>query len=275
MTEVVTDTHHTECIVKVLVYIEEHLDEELALKRLAKIAHISPYYFHRLFRAYMGETLAEYVKRLRVQRAEGRLQYSDVSITELALQLGYETPSAFTKVFNQVKGLSPRAYRKIMKRTSLKAHYTHIPDYVEREEEAVLFVRRVGDYNEVPELAFTALTSAVPTEQIKVYYSIALDDPDVAGRERCRFDACVSINGEVLPKGEVGKKVLRGGRFAVFTHKGPCRDIEKTYEEIFLGWYPTSNRTIADAPSYCEHINCDRVIPEAEHITKIYIPLQK
>ncbi len=64
-----TYLHHMECILRVLVYIENHLSEELFLNKLAKIAHISPYYFHRLFHAYMGETLSDYVTRLRMQRA--------------------------------------------------------------------------------------------------------------------------------------------------------------------------------------------------------------
>src|SRR5690242_7763197 len=92
-----TYTHHMRCILKVLIYIEERFDEPLCLDEMAKIACISPYYFHRLFRAYTGETLAEYIKRLRMQRAEERLRYSDDAITEIALDVGYETPSAFAK----------------------------------------------------------------------------------------------------------------------------------------------------------------------------------
>ena len=85
-------------------YIEDHLDETLLLEKLAEIARISPYYFHRLFRAYMGETLAEYVQRIRLQRAQEKLRYSDTSITEIAMDVGYESPAAFTKVFNQIMG---------------------------------------------------------------------------------------------------------------------------------------------------------------------------
>src|SRR5436305_15102724 len=102
------------CILGALIYIEEHINETLELDVLAKIARISPYYFHRLFRVYINETVADYVKRLRLQRAAGALQYSNSPITEIALNIGYETPSSFTKVFNQVMGQSPRLYRKTM-----------------------------------------------------------------------------------------------------------------------------------------------------------------
>src|ERR1700738_3731409 len=106
--------YHVSRIVEVLVYIDTHLDQELSLEEMARIARISPFYFHRHFHAYMGETLAKYVKRLRLQHAAERLQFSDAPITEIALDSGYENPSSFTKVFNQVMGTSPKHYRKAM-----------------------------------------------------------------------------------------------------------------------------------------------------------------
>lgn len=67
MTDLTTYAYHIACILKVLVYIESHLDEELSLEKMSKIANISPFYFHRLFRAYVGEPLAGHVKRLRLR----------------------------------------------------------------------------------------------------------------------------------------------------------------------------------------------------------------
>ena len=87
-----TSTHHIGRILKVLVYIEEHLDEEMTLEKMAEIAAISPFYFHRLFHAYIGETANDYIKKLRLQKAEERLRYSDETITKIALEVGYESP---------------------------------------------------------------------------------------------------------------------------------------------------------------------------------------
>src|SRR5579883_1258001 len=180
--------HHMGCILKVLIYIEGRFDEALCLDEMAKIACISPYYFHRLFRAYMGETVADYIKRLRLQRAEERLRYSDDSITEIALDVGYETPSGFAKVFQQVMGQSPREYRramqpevrKIMERTYPK-QVSIKPQYVTRKEETVFFIRRVGDYKKTPWEAFEALLNFIEKEGLKSkvlkFYSLALDDP--------------------------------------------------------------------------------------------------
>ena len=64
-------------ILRVQLFIEEHLDEELALEQLARLAHFSPYHFHRVFRAMVGETVGEHVRRLRLERAALRLSSTD------------------------------------------------------------------------------------------------------------------------------------------------------------------------------------------------------
>lgn len=59
-------------MLKVLVYIDEHLDDELTMEALAKVASYSPFHFHRIFQAVTGETVHRYVKRLRLQAAGKR-----------------------------------------------------------------------------------------------------------------------------------------------------------------------------------------------------------
>ena len=58
---------------KVLEHIDRHLDEPLDLAALAEVAHFSPFHFHRLFAAWMGETLGDYLRRRRVELAAMRL----------------------------------------------------------------------------------------------------------------------------------------------------------------------------------------------------------
>ncbi len=273
--------HHIAALLRVLVYIEEHLAQPLQLQELAKIAHISPFYFHRLFQAYVGKTLAEYVKDLRLQRAQEKLQYSDKSITDIALDVGYETPSSFAKVFNQVMGKSPRQYRKVMqpiledmisRTTPTKEQKAMLrPKYVTRKELPVLFVRRVGDYAVTPPLAYEALERFLEDEHVKKediisIYSMGLDDPHIVERSKCRFDVCVALKCPLKPKGEVGQKILHGGRFALFIHHGPYTEIENSFKAIFRCWYPTSSQELADIPPICE-------MTDQKGVTKLYIPI--
>jgi AraC family transcriptional regulator len=293
MLDLSTYTYHMSCILRVLIYIEEHLNETLELEVLAKIARISPYYFHRLFRVYLNETVADYVKRLRLQRAAQHLQYSNTPITDIALEIGYETPSSFTKVFNQVMGQSPSKYRKamqpllkaIMERTKSSQEEKIIlkPKYINREDEEILFARQTGDYNETPDKAFFTLKQfltdqGIDLPNIKAFYGIALDDHHIVQRTMCRFDACASLKPVVQEKGEVGKKVLRGGRYAVFTHhgKGTPDEIEETLDNILRIWYPSlKEESLGDSAPFFEFVHClDKTTPEDNRQTNIYIPLK-
>ncbi|MCI0727789.1 MAG: AraC family transcriptional regulator, partial [Chloroflexi bacterium] len=87
------------CIDVVTSYIHSHINGELQLERLAGLAGFSPFHFHRIFAALMGETVAEYVRRVRLAAAVQRLLHSTEPVTGIALAVGYETPAAFAKAF--------------------------------------------------------------------------------------------------------------------------------------------------------------------------------
>jgi len=75
------------------------------------VAFFSPYHFHRIFAAFTGEPLAAFIRRLRLECAAQRLVHLDASVTEIALDAGYETPAAFTRAFSAHFGVAPSAYR--------------------------------------------------------------------------------------------------------------------------------------------------------------------
>jgi AraC family transcriptional regulator len=193
-------------------------------------------------------------------------------------------------VFNQVMGESPRAFRRSMRpivERMLKrvpqdlSGIPFAPKYVDRKEEEVLFVRKVGPYAETPWQGFNDLLAflnqeKVSKEEIKAFYSMGLDDPHFVPLSKCRFDACVALKKRHIPKGEVGLKILPGGKCAVFVHKGSYNEIEAFFQKIFTTWYPTANITLADVAPFCEHLELgDERIPMAERITHLYIPLEE
>lgn len=92
---------HAKSIWKALLFIQENLDEEVTLHQVAKAAHYSPYHFHRVFRAFTGESLHNYIRRLRMEKAAGRLRYSHQSVTDIALDSGYQTPSRSLEPFTR------------------------------------------------------------------------------------------------------------------------------------------------------------------------------
>jgi AraC family transcriptional regulator len=99
-----TDPRRTEYAARfnrVLDYIQAHLPEAMDLETLASVACFSPYHFHRLFHGWMGETLHDFIFRLRVERAATQLVYNPgKSITEIALDCGFSSSSTFARAFS-------------------------------------------------------------------------------------------------------------------------------------------------------------------------------
>lgn len=94
-------------------YVREHADESLDRARLAAVAGFSISHLHRLFRLYLGENVARYARRARLERAGRKLRMGAVDITEVALRAGYSTHAAFTKAFRQQYGVSPSEFRRL------------------------------------------------------------------------------------------------------------------------------------------------------------------
>ena len=103
---------YRERILRVLVHVQSHLDEPLALPDLAAVAHFSPYHFHRIFSGMVGESVKEHVRRLRLERAAHRLRFTDQPVTGIAFDAGFEAHEAFTRAFRAMFEASPSEYRK-------------------------------------------------------------------------------------------------------------------------------------------------------------------
>jgi len=103
---------YTARINRVIDYIQTHLEEELSLGSLARIAHFSPYHFHRIFRAMMGETLNRFIQRIRIEKAACELVHNqNKTITEIALENGFSSSSTFARAFRERYGMSASAWR--------------------------------------------------------------------------------------------------------------------------------------------------------------------
>jgi AraC family transcriptional regulator len=97
---------------RVTEYMQDHLGEDIGLSELAAIVGLSRYHFCTAFRLATDHTPHEWLARARVERAQGFLAQPALSITEVALAVGYSTPSAFTAAFRRVTGTTPTEFRR-------------------------------------------------------------------------------------------------------------------------------------------------------------------
>ncbi|MBN1271592.1 MAG: AraC family transcriptional regulator [Candidatus Aminicenantes bacterium] len=97
---------------RVIDYIEAHIEKNLHLADIARVAHFSPYHFHRIFKAMVGETLNQFIQRIRIEKAASRLIINPkTSITEVALECGFSGSAAFARVFKETFRMSASEWR--------------------------------------------------------------------------------------------------------------------------------------------------------------------
>ena len=86
--------------------------EPLDVRSVAAVAHISPAHFSRCFRSVFGETPHRYLQRRRVERSMFLLRESGRSVTDICLDVGFNSLGTFTRTFRDIVGETPTAYRK-------------------------------------------------------------------------------------------------------------------------------------------------------------------
>jgi AraC family transcriptional regulator len=93
-------------------YVDAHLAEPLRIADLAALVGVSPGYLHRAFRATAGRTPLAFIQERRIQRAAQYLHRGDATLMEIALRVGFASPSHFTRTFRRVTGVNPSKFRQ-------------------------------------------------------------------------------------------------------------------------------------------------------------------
>lgn len=283
-TKTTTQNEYTRRINRLTEYINIHIEEDLDLNKLAQICNLSPYHFHRITKAFLGEPLGAYIGRLRVEKAARSLRYTNLSVQEIAFSVGYNSPSSLTKVFNQHYGISPTEFRNnknfvIMKPAIINTELNlKAPKIKELEEKTALYIRQTGEYSSLDfESAYTRLWGCVKEqklfsagiEHICVYH----DDPKVTDSDKLRTDICLAIRKPAIPNGEIGIKTINGGKYAIFLHQGSYDNLGSVYDTIFGHWLPESECTLRDAPCFEKYISNPKVTAPEKLKTEIYVPI--
>src|SRR6478609_5285322 len=103
--------NYVTCIQRTLDYIEENLETQITLEKLAEIACFSPFHYHRVFQAMVGESVMNYVRKRRLTRAAERLFFTDEKVIDIALDVGFQYQESFNRAFKKFYDVSPKQYR--------------------------------------------------------------------------------------------------------------------------------------------------------------------
>ncbi len=270
---------------KVVDHINSHLKESLDIKMLAELATISEYHFHRIFKAYIGESMGAYINRLRLERTANLLQKTTYSLADIADEVGYSNQQALSKAFKKHFGITPTAFRNIesffsSKQSRAKINtLSFVPEFRKEERKELIYLRVIADYNDEleSEKAWKKLFQFAENENIDddntELIGIGFDDPTITKKERCRYYACLTVNKDIKPQGEFGYLTIEKGRYAVFTIKGSYKQLDDVYDFIFSKWLLENVVELRDTYVYEKYLNTLYEVKEEELVTEIYIPI--
>ena len=262
-----TILHHRERLNAVLLHIQENLDATLTIEALSAVAGFSPFHFHRIFAAYLQETVSDYVRRIRLEWAARRLIFGEEPVTQIGLAAGYETPAAFGRAFGRRFDESPRSFRAQRRSALYVSNWEPLflqPEIVRRPDRMLAYISCTGaEADSVAvwrTLQHHAAAAAGNSESVSQpdngpsYVQVCHDRPGegITSAEKMRVDAGIVLEegAAFRPHGPVGLQDLAGGVYAVFLHQGRRR--EALWQAIFKRWLPQTEVRLRDAPPYQE-----------------------
>ncbi|MFT5648310.1 MAG: AraC family transcriptional regulator [Aureispira sp.] len=271
-------------LIPVLDYIQANYNQSITPKKLEQISFYSYRSLQRIFKSLFGETIGVYQKRIRLENAAKLMHYSDKSITDIAIEVGYADLQAFRKAFKRKYHIAPSSKRpellQLLEQLQQKIKYpTFAIEALEATKVAlpsieVVFKTYQGPYDNVQlDLVWEQLFEACSDLEKPEEYGLVFDDIDITHPQNCRYDACLSFpkswKNANIPTKKIGNK-----NYMRFLHKGNYNQIDATYDVIFGGWLLENNCNFS-TDSIIEHYyyNQNHTEDEAAFLTHIYIPI--
>lgn len=244
-----------------VVYIENHLGDSVSVEDVAKAVGYSYYHLNRQFIAILGESVGNYIKKRRLANAAKRLIYTDCKVIDIAMESGFESSEAFSRAFKLVYKTSPQSYRKNRFDTYISAKErldTGLLDHIARNVTVHPTIVTIPPVKVAGLRGETTLRDNKLRALWECFNEIAKDIPHKKAMARgfgiceaARDNTLYNMNSDVLFTEVAGievesfdglpedfvRKELPGGRYAVFTHKGTLRMLQRTFEYIWGTWF--------------------------------------
>ena len=269
-----------------LLYIEEHLTDEIDYEQLGRIACCSAYHYQRMFTYMAGVTLSEYIRRRKMSLAAVDLQCTDAKVIDIAEKYGYHSPTAFNRAFQGVCGIAPSALKtegvsvktyppitfKIIVKGAEEMNYrietkdafrivgVSAPLHKELEENFMIVPKMWGDAaanGTIPKLA------AMMDTPVKGLLGVSICND----AEDWRYFIAVASTKECDGFDEY---TVPASTWAVFPGSGTNQSVQELEQRIVTEWLPTSGYEYANAPDIEVYLNPDPQNAQYE----VWIPIK-
>ncbi len=277
-------------------HIDRHLDDDLDLETLSGVAAFSKFHFHRQFTATFGISVHRYVQLARLKRASHQLAYTDAqSVTDIAMEAGYEAPDAFARAFRQRLGQSPSSFRnspdwepwlaafgpldiarsKLMQRTFTADEVT-IRDVPTTK---VAIMEHRGDPATLPAtiqrfIAWRKAANLHPSTSPT--FNVWRSERRPSTLADYSVDLCVGTDRPIPANGEgVKAGEIPGGRCAVLRVVGYTDNLEPAALYLYRDWLPASGEEVRDFPIYCQRLSFFPEVSENETVAELFLPLKQ
>ncbi|HET9140582.1 AraC family transcriptional regulator [Actinophytocola sp.] len=252
-----------------------NLAEPLRLADLASAAAFSPYHFHRIFSALMGETVLTFVKRVRLERALFLMSHRrDLSFTQVAQACGFTSSSDFSRSFRARYGVSPRGLDIDRFRSQRRADLLQTLEPQERHRlrspapggdpaEFTVRLRRVPGRRVAYIRVFRPYDGGVPAAAERLvawaqargladgqWLGYQWEDPETVPPELCRYDVGLEVPPDRTGDGEVSMTTFPAMTLAEVDVAGTIDDELRVLRWLYQTWLPASGFVPAHQPCF-------------------------
>jgi len=267
---------------RVVEHIHDNPGGDLSLDRLADVAALSRFHFHRVYHAMTGETVANTVRRMRLHRASIALIQGRAPLAVVARQVGYPNVASFSRAFTDAYQATPTAFRKrgelrpvplhLIQKGPLMYPVTLRTDPARR----LATVPHKGPYPEIGR-AFEKLSATIAARglfpqvahMVGVYHDSPADVPPADLRSHAGFE----VQRDTPIDAPLEDLSLQGGRHAVLTFKGPYAGLPAAYDQLFGVWLPQSGEEPGTGPVFEVYLNSPMDTAPDDLLTEICMPL--
>lgn len=252
-------TDYEKRLMRVLDYTYDNLDGDLSLDSLAEVAALSRFHFHRVFTGVTGETLAGFVRRVRLHKAANLILAGDTALEDIAAQCGYENARSFGRMFRDAFGRTPLEFRKFARPvpplmlTEVERIEMYPVTLTNEPSRRLAVMSHKGDYwgvGAVFEKVAATLGARDLMDQAGPMIGLYYSDPSNVPLEHLQSEAGFVMTKDALIEAPLEEKVIVGGKHAILTYKGPYAGLSAAYSYLYGEWLVMSGEEPRDAPPF-------------------------